>query len=382
MFKTKNKLPIGLDISDLSLKISQLKKRGDKIKIQALGKVLLKPADIVNGEIKNEEVVIKAIKNLMTNPNFGFINNNQVVACLPDAKTFIKTIEVFKSPNKLENVIPTEVSRHIPLLKDEMYFDWQIINQDHSQYTILVGAAPKNIVDQYITTLKKAGLDVVALEIESVALCRALLKNERPKFTPQEKQNFGIIDIGANRTSFTIYADSTIVTSVSMPLSGEELTLAIAKTLEIKRDQAEKAKIICGLDKSKAQGIIHDILYDMIKKLNTKLTKTITFYQENFAQLGDINKIFVCGGGSNIKNIDKIIEEKIKIKTNLGDVFTNINQNAEDLDFSFTETHSLDQKIISGQKNKKLSSKQSSALSYATAIGLSLRGAFNIDEIF
>jgi Tfp pilus assembly PilM family ATPase len=45
--------PSGLDISDLSIKLVQLDKVRDKIKIQALSKLSLSKGIIENGEIKS-----------------------------------------------------------------------------------------------------------------------------------------------------------------------------------------------------------------------------------------------------------------------------------------------------------------------------------------
>ena len=57
--------PIGLDISDLSIKLVQLKKVGTKIKIQAWGKISLPLGLLENGDIKNKPELAKAIKKLI-----------------------------------------------------------------------------------------------------------------------------------------------------------------------------------------------------------------------------------------------------------------------------------------------------------------------------
>jgi len=123
----KSPYPVGLDISDLSLKLVQLNKIGDKIKIQAVGRTELEPGLIKNGVIRNKVKVIKAINKLLANPNIGKISSNEVVACLPEEKTFIKLIEIKKSLNDINEKIETEIEKHIPLPIDKIYYDWQII---------------------------------------------------------------------------------------------------------------------------------------------------------------------------------------------------------------------------------------------------------------
>ncbi len=368
MFHKNISYPFGLDISDLSLKAIQLNKQGEKIKIQAFNKISLEQGIIENGEIKNQEKAIKAIKNLINKPKFGKFNLNEVVACLPEPKTFIKLIEIDNNPNKIEDLIASELEKHIPLEVSKMYYDWQIVSKTSDSQMVLVGASPKYLVEQYLDTIKKAGLSIVALEIEAQAISRALI----PKQQITKTKKYGIIDIGAKRSSMFVYADNTILFNVSMPISGQEITKQIAKTLEINEKQAELAKIICGLDETKAQGIIKKILSNMIKNLIERIERVLEFYENHYGSYGELDEILLCGGGANIKNLNKIIEEKISLKVKLADAFVNLNQMASDFK-DFTELHKLNTETFNAKKGKTISLKQDSSLSYVTAIGLALR---------
>jgi Tfp pilus assembly PilM family ATPase len=65
--------------------------------------------------------------NLLAKPKFGAVSTNEVNACLPDTKTFIKLIEVEKSPNPLPDIIRVEVEKHVPLAIKDIYYDWQVV---------------------------------------------------------------------------------------------------------------------------------------------------------------------------------------------------------------------------------------------------------------
>ena len=175
-----------------------------------------------------------------------------------------------------------------------------------------------------------------------------------------------------------IYSKNTIIFSVSIPISSQDVTQKISKTLNIDNDQAEKAKIICGLDEGKAQGIIYNILIDNIKNLNKKISEIINFYENHYQNYEPLNKIILCGGGAIIKNLDKLIEKNTNIKTELGDIETNINETKKIIEKIFTETHNFQTKLVQNNTNKTLTLKQNSGLSYTTAIGLALRN-INLD---
>ena len=83
-YSKNSQFPIGLDISDMNLKLAQLKKRRNNIEIQALGKYTLKEGIIENGIISRPEAAADAINALISKPKYGSVNTNKIVACLPE----------------------------------------------------------------------------------------------------------------------------------------------------------------------------------------------------------------------------------------------------------------------------------------------------------
>jgi len=369
-----------LDISNLSLKLVQLKKQGDKITIQALSKVNLPEGLFESGEIKNKDKIIERINTLINKPKYGKITTREVVACLPEPKTFVKLIEVKKSKDNIMETIETEIEKHVPMAINEIYFDWQLIKDLPDKQLILIGAAPRDIVNQYTDLLDEAKLSIAALEIEPVSICRSLLREEHYKFKGEKNKNYGIIDIGAKRSNMTVYSKNTILFSFSMPISGNKITQKIAETLKIDAGKAEKAKIICGLDENKAKGIIKDTLHGMIKELTEKINDSIMFYDRHFPDYGPIDKILLCGGGANIKNLDKIMSERLSIKVEQGDALINLNEDRQKISKIFSETHTLNTGFSRKTKNKTSKITQDTGITFSTAIGLALRGVF-IDKL-
>jgi type IV pilus assembly protein PilM len=373
IFAPKINYPFGLDISDLSLKLVQLQKAGNKISIQALNKVSFSEGVIVDGQIQNEAEFLKQLQLLINKPKYGKVTTEEVVACLPEKRTFIKLIKLERNPNNLHDMIENEIVNNVPFSLDEIYYDWQLVGQKGSEQLVLLGAAPKNIVNQYTEILDKLKLSINALEIEPISICRSLLAEESPHFKNDHIKNYVIIDIGHSRTSMIFYAASTILFTVSMPISGLDITNTIADQLQIERDQAEKAKIICGLDKDKAEGVIYKIMSKNINDLKQKIIQAFDYYQDNFSEFGKINKIYLSGGGANIKGLDDIIKNSTNIEVSKANAMANLGNMDDKFIKLLSETHSLNL-----DKNKKSNSSltQDVSLSYSTAIGLALRSAF------
>jgi type IV pilus assembly protein PilM len=368
--------PIGIDLSDFSVKLIQFYSSKNKINIQAIGKKSIPKGLIQEGQIINIQEVAKIVDQAIMKPTFGKFTSKNVVASLPDTKSFIKLIEIEKNPNNLNLVLESEIQKYIPYQINEIYYDWQTISETNESKHILIGAAPQKIVNQYTELLEQTKLSINALEIEAVSICRSLLDEESLDSKPTNK-TYGILDIGANRASMIFYSNNTILFTVSMPISSQAITEQIAQSLKIDEQQAERAKIICGLDETKAQGVVKKILDSMINSLIEKIISSIDFYQKHYSHQGKINNIILCGGGSNIKNLDDIISKKLNIPAQIGDPLQKISKLNHEIKASFSETHDLLGDLSTTKKSSQSETlTQDNSNSHAVAIGLALRGVY------
>jgi type IV pilus assembly protein PilM len=379
--------PIGLDISDLSIKLVQLKKTGGRIKIQAMGKVDLPPGLLHNGEIINQKEIAKAIKKLIAHPEFGKVVGKEAAICLSEEKTFIKIVEIDKQHHDKNVAVRNELEKHVPLAIDDLIYDWQIIGDSGHSHLVLAGAAPKSLVASHLELLKEARLSVSAVETEPVCVCRCLLESENPDFQAANQKNSAIVDIGATEASLTFYSKNTILFSVSLPISGEEITQKIANVLEIDREQAEKVKVLYGLVNNTQESAAKKIIDDLAEELKDKCAEALAFFNHHFSAWGPIEKIILCGGGANIRDLDKLIEKTTGIATVRGDVFVNFKGNKNNFFDIFRRRFGLNTDFLAPDQEKQSGNRESKtvrishdvSLCYVTAIGLALRGIF-IDE--
>jgi type IV pilus assembly protein PilM len=362
MFET-NKYPIGLDISDTFLRLVQLKKANDfkfkhkneivKQDINCYNYIEVPTGFIKNGDILEEDKVVNLLKTLLLTTKGGKIIGNEVVTVLPATQTFVKLIKMpISSEPELAEAIPNELSKHFPIQIEDYYLDWQIMNQDDNEMEILLGAAPKKVVDQYTSILERVALQPTTLEIEANALHRNLINNnktEDPENKHQENNSL-IIDLGASRNSIIACSENSTFLTVDAPISGDMMTKKISETLNLTTEQAEKVKKVCGLNKNNCQGVVRELLDEEIEKLINYINQTISFFSTNHPDK-KINSIILCGGGSNFLDIDKVLLEKLNLPTAKGDTWLKINKNSAEI-FSQINKHNL---------------------SYATALGLALR---------
>ena len=354
---------MALDIGELTIKAVQLKRYGQKAKIVSWGETSLPEGCIQYGEIKDQDQFKKSLEKLLQNINGKKIKNKNVISVLPEQKTFIKSIKIDDNGEELrqkryqdgELIIPEmiirETEEHIPLPIKEIYLDWQIVNSKGST-EILIGAAPKSVVNNYIGVLKFCGLQPIALEIESMAITRSLFALNKMQSGAKM-----IIDLGLVRTSLIIYDNNNIKFTVSLPISGKNLTQNIAQKLKISFDKAEKAKYICGLNSNLCQGIIKNILDENIRQLCQKIKEAINFYHDHFVDVSDINEIIICGGGANLIGLEETLAQNFAKIVRKTDSLVNIGK--------FPKTFN-----------------PADSIHFTTAIGLALRAAYDKDLIY
>jgi len=383
-FLTLKPETFGLDISDLSLKIIKLKKRGKAFNLVSFGEEQIKPGIIKSGEIKDEEKLAEIIKESFKKVQGEKLKTKYVVASLPEEKAFLQVIPMPKMAEEdLKSAVIYEAENYIPLPIEEVYLDSQIVPPVYNQlperseewemnevhrsdhFDVLIAALPKKTVNPYLSSLKKAGLEPRAFEIESQAIARALVKNEVSNFP------ILLIDLGQTRTSFIIFSGHSLRFTSSVPVSSGDFTEIISKSLKVDLTEAEKLKIKYGLEEKikleikveksetrKKKSEIFEALIPALVDLTQQIKRYLEYYQthashEHLPPDGKgVSKILLCGGGTNLKGLPELLSLELKIPTELGNPWINI--------------------LAEGKKVSKLPFEKS--LSYTTAIGLALRG--------
>lgn len=318
----------GLDISDESFKFTQLRQKKHSLALTAFGAGGFPKELISDGEIKKEEEVVKIIQEALAKPQFGRVTTRHVVCSLPEEHSFTRVVQLPKMNLKeAGEAIKWEIEQNIPMSINDVYYDWQLVDFDQKNLPhqdILISAAPKKLVDGYMSVMKKCGLIVKALEVESVAVSRSLVKD---LFTDGPVL---LIDLGATRTSFIIFSGSTLQFTSSIPLAGKKMIGAIAAAFSVNEDEARKLFFDAGLDKSQQGGKVYAILEPIIKDLAEQIRSYISFYESHSMHEHQhpgtvaIQKVLLSGGASNLSGLNVYLALALRIPVETGNPWVNI----------------------------------------------------------
>ena len=340
----------GLDLSDLSIKLVKFEDNGSEEKISSFGSLQLPAGSVSDGEIKKPDQVAASIKKLLEISGPRKIKTKKVICSLPETKAFLRIVSIPKmNEAEIGEAVKWEMEANIPLPLEQVYYDWQLVTEaltsEKNKINLLVVAVSKTTVDEAIRVIELAGLEVVGLEIESIAQNRSLLGKD------DYNKTVLVVDIGDRRTSFSISKEGVPCFTSSVPLSGKFLSDVIAKGMSISFEAAEKLKMEHGIGSASKKDALFKIVEPILENFSQEIEKSISFYLSGLGYSKDIDKIIICGGGANTKGIVPYLSKKLGREIQLGNPWSNVN---------------FGKKLPIIEKNQ--------SLQYSTAVGLALKG--------
>ena len=250
----------------------------------------------------------------------------QAVFSIPDFSTFFTNFELpLMSPEEIPQAVRYEARQHIPLPLAEVTPDWQLIDDkplspQKTNLKILLVAVPNEVVNQYQKIAQVAQLELVALEAEVFALIRSLIQEE-------EKGVLALIDIGAQSTTCSIVEKRILKMSRSFDMSGNDLTMAVSKSLNLDFLEAQKLKEKCGirgfdLALGEQSKVIKEILIPLVDTIIREIEKTISGFSQQDGK--DIERVVLTGGTALIPGLREYFEEQLKKETVVPNPFANL----------------------------------------------------------
>jgi type IV pilus assembly protein PilM len=242
------------------------------------------------------------------------ITTNNVNIALPENHVYTKVIEMpALSESELSNAIYWEAEQYVPTSLDMVTLAWSKLRnfrntRGEERMQVLLVAAPKELIKRYQTILDLAGLTVVSIETEILALIRGVVAYK----------NFPtalLMNIGVMNTSLCIIQNGVIVFNYSFPLGGMALTRAIASDFGFTPAQAEEYKLSSGLSDSNFGGKIKKAIDPILTSMMTEVRKAIAFYNERYKGESPISQILLTGGGSQLSGLAAYFAQAIGIES-------------------------------------------------------------------
>ena len=329
----KSDVAVGIDIGTSSIKVVQIKKENGRAVLDTYGALALGQYDGNNGVVGqvtnlDAETLAKALTDVLAETH---IASKNVVLGLPSVSCiiFILQLPAEIEERDLGTVIPNESKKFIPVPITDVSLDWYIIPRREDSGTesrvlsesggdakmsVLVVATLNETLVKYTTLMQKAGLPMDSLEIEVFSHIRSVLTRELFPVM--------IMDIGASKTKLTIVEHGVVETFRLVNKGSQDMTLAIAHSLELAFDKAETIKKENGLVVTPEHPQVPELLKVHLANMFQEANSTILAYEKRYNK--NVGKIIFTGGGAMTKGLLEYAKQSFSAELIIADPFSKV----------------------------------------------------------
>ena len=317
---SRNRQVVGLDIGSSHVKLLQLEndRSPNQWRLISFGMTELPPEAIVDGSVMNTNVIVDAINELIAQHR---VKTKQVIASVSGNAVIIKRINLpMMTLDELEESIQWEAEQYIPFDINDVNIDVQILegaSDDPGQMEVLLVAARKDLVNEYMTLIQQAGLKPMVMDVDSFAVANMFEMNYG-----SVEGAVSLINIGASNVNIHVLRDGVSAFTRDIGMGGRQFTEEIQRTLNISYEEAEAMKV--GGDDSDATSMvpqeIEQVLSSVGENLAAEIQRSLDFYLSTTAG-GGLSQVFLSGGAARTPGLARAISQQTGLPVEIVDPF-------------------------------------------------------------
>jgi type IV pilus assembly protein PilM len=230
----------------------------------------------------------------------------------------------FISRDKIQMVLNFEIEGLLPFPLDKAALDFIITKKNSAQNSseILVAATQKSTVENHIALFQAAGIEPSIVTVDLFALYN--LYNHIPEYRALEG-GVVLLDLGFQSTRIGFILDGQLKRARTISIGISQLTKIVAQKLDIPAQEALEKIINYGTDNNKEVEYANTIKSSM-DEYWSQVQFTLASFAKQLNLSGNIHKIFMIGGGSEINDLPGYVSTMLNIPCepfNVGEIATN-----------------------------------------------------------
>lgn len=329
----KNQL-IGLDIGSHSIKLVEINSSKKGMILKNFGVIGLPEDAISEGSIKEMEIVSAAIKTLYKNLK---IKNKNIATSISGYSVIVKKISIDKrDETELETTIQDEAEQYIPFDINDVNLDYEILtpleaeetgddDEDSGLMDVMLVAAKKDIVDDYVGLLHVTGLNPGILDVDAFAL-----QNVFEVSVDETAGCYALVNVGAQELGINAIKDGISLFTRDSSYGGFQINEAIMEKYGVSYEEAEKIKL--GSEKSDQDAdALEEIFTSVVSGWVNEIKRALDFLATTYPD-ETIEKIFISGGSCRIPGFKKYLSLETEIPVEELNPFANLQINEKIFD--------------------------------------------------
>ncbi len=310
---------LGIDLGDSSIKIVELAKSGNDIRLLSYGF-----SENSGSKYKNywQEEPRRAAYVINKVCDEAGVKSRNAISALPTYSVFSSVLNLANVPEKeIDSAVHWEAKKVIPLPLDEMILDWRKIEggnvsgKSAKNIKILLTGAPKTLVKKYINIFKEARVSLLSLETETFSLIRSLVGND--------KSVIMLVELGASTTDICIIDKGIPMLNRSIDVGGTTITKALSNNLNVDLEKAEQFKYDLGITSLDSQeNVVPKTIIETVNPVINEIKYSINLYQNK--NNTKVEKIILSGGAALLMNFSNYLSKLLDINVIIGDPWARI----------------------------------------------------------
>ena len=280
---------IGLDIGGRMIKIAQVKNTKQGIKVLGFDRMDTPPGTVEGGNIIDPVVLGAELETLI---NRLKLKNKKVVSAVSGQQVYTRNIVMPRMKlDELKEAITFQAMNFLPIPVEDAAIDIfplrDFEDEEGKQTEVFFVAVRRQQVENLDLVCKAAGLNLVAVEIEPLAVNRVLGRSNPEDFA-------AFLNIGGSRSHFSVFKKNVLVFYRSMSFGCSAFYEALKMNYPDGSGKPEDIHF--------GGGSIFDYL---TRDIIDEVTRSVEYY--NMQNRGDeeqIKKIWLCGSGSRFNGLD------------------------------------------------------------------------------
>lgn len=312
----------GLDIGTSALRLVQLKGVG---RVKTLQRYATMPLDARLSSSDSNADQQKLAGIIAQFINDSKVTTKNVAVGLPSNRVFTTVVDIDRlAPEELAKSIQLQADSLIPTPLSESKIDWAMLGDSPAstdKVEVLLSSVPNSFIEKRLDLLESIGLNVIAFEPDSMAVCRSNIPAEM-------REPCMVIDVGSVATDLIISVDGVPHLTRGISTGTAAIVQAAVQNLNIEPQQAEQFVFKFGLSKDKLEGQIYNAIISTVDLLVSDIEKSIKYFQVRYPNK-KLERIIMTGGASALPEFPLYVANKFAVAVEIGNAWRNISYQAE-----------------------------------------------------
>ncbi|MFQ5966290.1 MAG: type IV pilus assembly protein PilM [Acidimicrobiia bacterium] len=299
---------VGLDIGTSAVRAAAIEVgKKDAPVLRKLAQIPVPEGAVVAGEITDDQVVADALVQLFRSAR---LPRKRVVVGLANPRVIVRRVDLPYMPEEeLEEALPFQTQEYLPIPVADAILDFIPLEEfttpnGEPMMSVLVVAAQREMATHTLEVVAGAGLKVLAVDLQALALVRAIYGAD----LTLETEPRAVVNIGGGVTQVLLVQNGAVQFLRILAIGGQDFTNALAAGMDLSGEQAETYKrgigvAIEGLPSgSEGDDLARRLLTQHADTLIDEIRGSIDYFMAE-ATDATVSRLLISGNGARLPHL-------------------------------------------------------------------------------